>query len=239
MDPATVPPRAAPQTTRAPLSCGSVAPDDVVTPAGLLLAAGGGTRLGRPKALVQFHGEPLVRRGIRLLRLGGCDQVTVVVGAAAREVQRLVDTGTGIVENKDWRAGMGSSLRAGLAALREAPAVVVALVDQPLVAPEAVRRLIDAWRGGAVIAVAAYGSGLRNPVLFDASAFAEARRSAEGDRGARSLLRDRVDWVQRVPCDAVASPRDIDTAADLDALSREPDPNPAADRESPKEPPWS
>ena len=225
--------------TNAPPSCGSVAPDDAVTPAGLLLAAGGGSRLGRPKALVEFHGEPLVRRGVRLLRLGGCDRVTVVVGAAAPEVRRLVDSDAGIVENTDWRAGMGSSLRAGLVALCEAPAVVVALVDQPLVAPAAVHRLIDAWRGGAVIAVAAYGPTVRNPVLFDASAFAEARRSAEGDRGARSLLRDRVDWVQRVPCDAVASPRDIDTAADLDALSREPDPNPAADRDSPKEPPWS
>jgi nicotine blue oxidoreductase len=134
---------------------------------------------------------------------------------------------------------MGSSLRTGLAALDDAPAVVVALVDQPLIAPAAVRLLIEAWRAGAMIAVAAYGPIMRNPVLFDASSFAAARRSAEGDRGARSLLRDRVDWVQRVPCDAVASPRDIDTAADLDALSREPDPNPAADRDSPKEPPWS
>lgn len=217
----------------------SVAPDDPVAPAGLLLAAGGGRRLGRPKALVEFRGEPLVVRGIRLLRRGGCNRVTVVVGAAADQVRHLVDGEADVVQNPDWASGMGSSLRAGLAALDDAPAVVVALVDQPLIAPAAVRLLIEAWRAGAVIAVAAYGPIMRNPVLFDASSFAAARRSAEGDRGARSLLRDRVDWVQRVPCDAVASPRDIDTAADLDALSREPDPNPAADRDSPKEPPWS
>lgn len=188
---------------------------------------------------MEFHGEPLVRRGIRLLRLGGCDPVTVVVGAAATQVRQLVDAGTDVVDNPNWRAGMGSSLRAGLAALHDAPAVVVALVDQPLIAPVAICRLIDAWRSGAVIAVAAYGLTLRNPVLFDASAFAHVRRHAEGDQGARSLLRERVDWVQRVPCDAVASPRDIDTADDLHVLSREPDPNPAADRDSPKEPPWS
>lgn len=231
--------RAPPDLTGAPLRFRSVAPDHAAAPAGLLLAAGGGSRLGRPKALVEFRGEALVRRGVRLLRRGGCDRVTVVVGAAADEVRRLIDGEADVVHNPDWPSGMGSSLRAGLATLDDAPAVVVALVDQPLIAPAAVRLLIEAWRAGAMIAVAAYGPIMRNPVLFDASSFAAARRSAEGDRGARSLLRDRVDWVQRVPCDAVASPRDIDTAADLDALSREPDPNPAADRDSPKEPPWS
>lgn len=212
---------------------------DTAAPAGLLLAAGGGSRLGRPKALVEFRGEPLVRRGVRLLRQGGCDRVTVVVGAAVDQVRRLIDGDTRIVENPQWSSGMGGSLRTGLDALHGAPAAVVALVDQPLVGPAAVRLLIDAWRGGAVIAVAAYGPALRNPVLFDASAFAEAWRSAEGDQGGRALLRERAEWVQRVPCDAVASPRDIDTAEDLHELSREPDPNPAADRDSPKEPPWS
>ena len=218
---------------------GSVAPEAPVAPAGLLLAAGGGSRLGRPKALVEFRGEPLVRRGIRLLRLGGCDRVTVVAGAGSDRVRRLVEDRADTVENPDWPSGMGGSLRTGLLALHGAPAVVVALVDQPLVGPDAVRLLVDAWRDGAVIAAATYGAVVRNPVLFDAAVLGEVCRRAEGDRGARALLRDRADWVQRVPCDAVASPRDIDTAADLDALSREPDPNPAADRDSPKEPPWS
>ncbi|HSK90694.1 MAG TPA: NTP transferase domain-containing protein [Euzebyales bacterium] len=214
-------------------------PDDAVAPAGLLLAAGGGRRLGRPKALVEFHGEPLVRRGIRLLRRGGCAPVTVVVGAAAAEVRHAVGRDAGVVHNANWTSGMGGSLRAGLSALDHAPAVVVALVDQPLVGPAAVRLLVDAWRGGAVIAVASYGDRPRNPVLFDAGAFAAARDSAAGDAGARALLRAHPDWVQRVPCDAVASPRDIDTADDLRTLLQEPDPNPGSDRDRPKEPPWS
>ncbi|HSK97365.1 MAG TPA: NTP transferase domain-containing protein [Euzebyales bacterium] len=211
-------------------------------PAGLLLAAGGGTRLGRPKALVSFRGEPLVCRGVRLLRHGGCDPVVVVVGAAGDEVTTLLtDAAVDVVDNPQWRAGMGSSLRAGLAALGAAPAAVVALVDQPLVAPEAVRRLIAAWRAGARIAAASYGGQARNPVLFDARVFAAAAAGAHGDQGARGLLREQPDWVERVACDAVASPRDIDTLDDLRALSVGPDPNPVDldDRPASKEPPWS
>jgi nicotine blue oxidoreductase len=136
---------------------------------------------------------------------------------------------------------MGGSLRIGLAALHEAPAIVVALVDQPLVGPAAIERLTAAWRAGAVIAAASYGGQVRNPVLFDARAVDAAQRDARGDQGARSLLRDRPEWVERVACDAVASPRDIDTVDDLRALSDGPDPNPADvdDRPAPKEPPWS
>jgi nicotine blue oxidoreductase len=208
----------------------------------LLLAAGGGSRIGRPKALVSFRGEPLVCRGVRLLRRGGCRKVIVVVGAAAAEVTALLaGAPVRVVENPDWPDGMSGSFRVGLAALDAAPAVVVALVDQPLVGPEAVRRLTAAWHAGAPIAAASYDGEPRNPVLFDASVLSTAAARATGDQGARGLLRARPEWVQRVACDAVASPRDIDTMDDLIALSAEPDPNPVDldDRPAPKEPPWS
>jgi nicotine blue oxidoreductase len=217
-------------------------PDNSPSPAGLLLAAGGGTRFGTPKALVPFRGEPLVCRGVRLLRRGGCGTIVVVVGAAADDVAALIaDQPVDVVANPNWRTGLGGSLRIGLAALHEAPAIVVALVDQPLVGPAAIERLTAAWRAGAVIAAASYGGQVRNPVLFDARAVDAAQRDARGDQGARSLLRDRPEWVERVACDAVASPRDIDTVDDLRALSDDPDPNPADvdDRPAPKEPPWS
>lgn len=87
--------------------------------AGLLLAAGGGRRLGgRPKALLPFGGRPLVEHVVRVLRAGGCGPVHVVLGAAAAEVRERADlAGCVVVENPDWRQGMGSSLRAGLASL--------------------------------------------------------------------------------------------------------------------------
>ncbi|MFF5257495.1 NTP transferase domain-containing protein [Actinomadura viridis] len=188
------------------------------SPAGLLLAAGEGRRLGRPKALVELDGERLVDRGVRTLREGGCSPVLVVSGAAQIEV-----IGAVVVPNPRWRGGMGSSLRAGLDALPPGcPAVVVALVDQPRVTAEAVRRLIAAYEEGARVAVATYDGAPRNPVLIAREHFAAAAEAAEGDAGARSFLRARPDLVTGVPCGDVAAPDDIDTPADLEAFSRRP-----------------
>lgn len=187
-----------------------------VAPAGLLLAAGEGSRLGRPKATLELDGERLVDRGVRTLRDGGCSPVLVVAGAAQIEV-----IGAVVVPNPDWRDGMGSSLRAGLAALPPAcPAVVIALVDQPLVTPAAVARLIDAYGAGAGIAVATYGGARRNPVLLRAEHFAGVAEAATGDQGARGYLRAHPDLITPVPCDDVAAPDDIDTPGDLDAFNR-------------------
>lgn len=184
--------------------------------AGLLLAAGAGERLGRPKALVELAGERLVDRGVHLLRTAGCSPVIVITGAASVEV-----IGGVIVPNPRWREGMGSSLRAGLGALPPGcPAVVVALVDQPRVAPAAVRRLIDAYRGGAGAAVAVYGGTQRAPVLIGREHFAAVAEAAVGDVGARGFLQANPDLVTEVPCDDVAVPDDIDTPDDLAAISR-------------------
>lgn len=187
------------------------------TPAGLLLAAGEGSRLGRPKATLELGGERLVDRGVRTLRDGGCSPVLVVAGAAQIEV-----IGAVVVPNPRWRDGMGSSLRAGLAALPPAcPAVVIALVDQPRVTPAAVERLIAAYEHGAGIAVATYGGAPRNPALLSAEHFAGAAGAAAGDQGARGYLRAHPELVTPVPCDDVSAPDDIDTPEDLAAFTRD------------------
>jgi CTP:molybdopterin cytidylyltransferase MocA len=188
-----------------------------VRAAGLLLAAGAGSRYGMPKALVEFEGELLVTRGQRLLREGGCDPVLVVVGAFAAQVTAHVERA---VLADDWSRGMGASLRAGLAALQDTDAdvVVLALVDQPRVGPRSVERLIQAAADGALAAVAAYDGMLRNPVLLARSVWSEVAASAEGDVGARRWLRARADLVTAVPCDDTGIPYDVDTPADLAAL---------------------
>jgi len=190
--------------------------------AGLLLAAGAGRRLGRPKALVSYEGELLVERGARLLREGGCDPYVVVLGAAASEVLAVAElAGADVVINSAWRGGMGSSLRAGLAALEgRADAAVVALVDQPLVTPEAVRRLVGAWRAHGRAAVATYEGMPRNPVLLPASAWPAVVAAATADTGARGWLRAHPEDVIAVPCDDVAAADDVDTPEDLVRLSR-------------------
>ncbi|RAO48126.1 Nicotine blue oxidoreductase [Micromonospora saelicesensis] len=182
--------------------------------AGLLLAAGAGRRYGRPKALVELDGEPLVRRAIRLLGDGGCAPVHVVLGAGAEEMPDLL--GAVPIRHDRWSDGLGSSLLRGLASLpADVPAAVVVLVDQPLLSPVAVRRVRTAYADGAVVAVATYAGRPGHPILLTRRTWPLLSGYALGDRGARDLLRDRSDLVVEVPCDDVGSPVDVDTPADL------------------------
>jgi nicotine blue oxidoreductase len=179
--------------------------------AGILLAAGNGSRLGQPKATVELAGSGLAERGVALLRQGGADPVIVVTGAVPVELPGVVS-----VHNPDWMTGMGSSLAAGLRALQGgAKAAVIALADQPLVGPEAVRRLIAAYAAGATVAVAAYDGKPRNPVLIAAVHWPRVIDLATGDAGARPFLRAHPDLVTPVECGDTGSPDDIDTPEDL------------------------
>ena len=180
--------------------------------AGILLAAGEGSRLGQPKALVELGGQTLAERGVALLRAGGADPVLVVSGAAPVEID-----GTRAVHIPDWRSGMGSSLAAGLRALDEtgSGAAVIALADQPLVGAEAVRRLIAAYQAGASVAVAAYAGKPRNPVLIAREHWAAVTELAAGDTGARPFLRAHPELVTLVECGDTGSPDDVDTPEDL------------------------
>ena len=190
-------------------------------PAGILLAAGRGARFGGPKALAELHGELLVERGVRTLSGGGCAPVVVVLGAEAAAVCARADLSRAeVVVNPAWASGQASSLHAGLEALAgRAPAAVVALVDQPLVTSEVVRRLVAAWHRGASVAVAHYAGHPRNPVLFDASVWDAVTAETGGDEGARVWLHAHPDRVTPVECGAVGSPEDIDTPADLSRLA--------------------
>jgi CTP:molybdopterin cytidylyltransferase MocA len=183
------------------------------TVAGVLLAAGEGSRFGRPKALVELNGRTLAERGVNLLRAGGADPIVVVTGAAPVELD-----GARTVYNPQWRSGMGSSLRAALLALDDGDgigAVVVALADQPLVGAGAVARLVAAYRDGARVAVAAYDGKPRNPVLLAREHWPEVIEMATGDTGARAFLRARPDLVTLIECGDTGRPDDIDTPADL------------------------
>jgi CTP:molybdopterin cytidylyltransferase MocA len=210
--------------------------------AGILLAAGDGSRLGRPKALVVVSGQSLARRGIALLRSGGASPVIVVTGAAALDATDLAgqaaagDGGgteheTGAVEpgsadvvsvhNPSWQTGMGSSLAAGLAAVPGAcTAAVIALADQPLVGPEAVRRLIAAHAAGASVAVACYEGQPRNPVLISREHWPEVAALAAGDVGARPFLRAHPGLVTQIECGDTGRSDDVDTPDDLARVER-------------------
>ncbi|WP_406863860.1 nucleotidyltransferase family protein [Streptomyces sp. HUAS MG47] len=203
-------------TSRHPLSAGPPAAPPV---AGLLLAAGGGRRLGgRPKALLPYRGRPLVEHAVRTLREGGCAVIHVVLGASAELVRERAELpGCVLVDNPAWEEGMGSSLRAGLASLKEtgADAALVSLVDQPGIGPRAVARVRAAYRSRASLAAASYEGRRGHPVLFGADRWAAVAAGAVGDKGARDHLRAHRDAITLVDCSDVAEPYDIDTEADL------------------------
>ncbi|MFF7231419.1 NTP transferase domain-containing protein [Streptomyces sioyaensis] len=190
--------------------------------AGLLLAAGGGRRLGgRPKALLDHRGRPLVEHAARALRQGGCDPVHIVLGASAEAVRERAELSTYRIRyNPDWAQGMGSSLRVGLAALAGsgADAVVVSLVDQPGIGAAAVARVVAAYDGSSSLASAAYDGRRGHPVLFGADRWPDIAATATGDRGARAYLQQHAAALTLVECADVAEPYDIDTPEDLRRL---------------------
>ncbi|MFE9810362.1 NTP transferase domain-containing protein [Streptomyces sp. NPDC005227] len=186
---------------------------------GLLLAAGGGRRLGgRPKALLPHRGRPLIEHAVEVLRAGGCGSVHVVLGARAKEVRERAElSGCVLVDNPDWEEGMGSSLRVGLGSLTDsgARAALVSLVDQPGIGPQAVARVLGAYNSPRTLAAAAYDGERGHPVLFGAGHWAGISASATGDRGARAYLKAHQDAITLVECGDVAQAFDIDTEADL------------------------
>ncbi|GGL81490.1 4-diphosphocytidyl-2C-methyl-D-erythritol synthase [Streptomyces fumigatiscleroticus] len=187
--------------------------------AGVLLAAGGGRRLGgRPKALLEHRGRPLVEHAAGVLRAAGCTLVHVVLGARAGTVRDRAELGGCVlVDNPAWEQGMGTSLRAGLDSLAGtgARAALVLLVDQPGIGVEAVARVRAAYRDATTLASASYAGVRGHPVLLGAAHWAGVAATATGDRGARAYLREHQEAITLVECGDVARPYDIDTEADL------------------------
>lgn len=183
--------------------------------AGIVLAAGAGRRFGMPKALVRHRGALFVEHAAEVLHRAGCTPVVVVLGARASEVRRVARLpGSSIVDNPEWTTGMGSSLRAGLAALAASSAVatVVLPVDTPGVTAEAVRRLTGLATPDA-LARATYDGRPGHPVLLGRDHWRAAADSAAGDEGARTYLRTHP--PRDVPCDDVADGADVDRPEEL------------------------
>ncbi|WP_141014382.1 nucleotidyltransferase family protein [Nocardioides sambongensis] len=186
----------------------------------LLLAAGAGRRMGRPKALVRdASGRPWLHRAVAVLHEGGCTGITVVLGAEAARARRLLEglpPGASaelveVVEATGWASGMGASLRAGLTALdgTAADAVLVHLVDLPDVGADVVGRVLAQAPGGpTALARASYEGRPGHPVLIGCDHWAPLLASLGGDRGARDYLA--TQHVAAVECGDLATGRDVD-----------------------------
>lgn len=181
---------------------------------GIVLAAGAGTRLGQPKAEVTVGGQRLLDRAVGTLRAGGCDEVLAVVRA-----ETVTASGARTVVNPLADTGMGSSVRAGLAALDpDTECIVITLVDLPDVRPDDIRAAIGWYRNGASVIVTRRAGERSHPVLISRRWFRLFGEAAEGDQGGRRFFAQHYEDIDFI--DHNAPVVDIDTPADLAAAER-------------------
>ncbi len=163
-----------------------------------ILAAGASRRLGRPKQLVPFDGEPLLRRQCRIALTSDIGSVFVILGCKAAECAALIaDLPVGVMINDGWEEGMAASLRlAARQAIDDAAdALLILHGDQHGVTSNALRQLHAAWQANPVRPhLSRDGNHLGPPVIIPADHF-EAMLQLRGDVGARRVLQQPVEVV--------------------------------------------
>lgn len=187
---------------------------------GLVLGAGGSTRLGGPKQVLPYRGGTLLGHVVGVARACPFDRIVVPIGGAAEEVRAKVDLdGTDVVVNEAYGEGCSSSIAAALGALDPRTEVLVLMLgDQPGVTRATVAALLDG-RGDAPLAVCRYDDGRGHPIAFGRELFGDLA-ALHGDKGVWRLLDQRGGAVVevRVPGDV---PRDVDTRDDYEAVLAE------------------
>ncbi len=194
----------------------------------VILAAGGSSRLGRPKQLLTFRGETLVCRAVRAAAAGGCEPILVVVGENSEAIKLALDirdsrissfsglervTRPTIIENGEWRRGVGTSIRRGLEQLPNiVEAAVLLTCDQPYLDASIVSQLIAAFaETGRPIVASSYADTLGVPALFHRSCF-DALRALPDATGAKAFILSRRLEVVSIPF--ARGEIDIDTPED-------------------------
>jgi xanthine/CO dehydrogenase XdhC/CoxF family maturation factor len=183
-----------------------------------ILAAGGSSRMGEAKQLLDVGGESMLRRAVTGAIASRAGEVIVVVGARAGEIAGELDgLEVRVVENRDWQSGIASSVVAAVAAAEEsgAHAIVIALADQPFVGATHLRRLASTIRASeARIVASAYPEGGGVPAAFDRELFA-ALKALRGDTGARDLIRRLPAVTLEIP---IERPDDVDTREEYERV---------------------
>lgn len=189
--------------------------------AAIVLAAGGSTRLGQPKQLLEFRGQPLVRRMAEAALAAGCAPVAVVVGEQRAAIAAALEgLAVELVPNEKWEGGIGSSVRAGVQSLPEWEAVIIAACDQPHVDADLFRELIGMQEETGQLIVASSYSGTRGvPALF-LRRYREELLRLPNEQGAKALIARHAAEVATV--DFPQGAIDIDTPADYRALQASP-----------------
>jgi molybdenum cofactor cytidylyltransferase len=193
----------------------------------IVLAAGASSRMGRPKAALPLgrHGHTVLSMGVSALLAAGVPRVVVVAGAHPEAVRGAIgvrDRRVSVVDHPAWSEGQLSTLLRGLDAIDhpDLEAVLVTLVDVPLVAPETVRALIREWRAtGAPIVRPAQGDRHGHPVLFDRRLFVELR-AADPRTGAKPVVHAHANELVNLPVTDEGAFVDLDVEEDYERAKR-------------------
>lgn len=190
----------------------------------IVLAAGMSKRMGAPKQLLRAGENTLLERTLDTVRQSRADEIILVLGFGAREIQESVSTlGVTVVLNEAYPEGMGSSLRAGISMVRlQAQAALIVLADQPFVLPSTLDRLIEHHhKVRPQIVIPTYKGFRGNPVLLDQSVFPEVA-SLKGDIGCRAIFGEHTENIARLAVDDAGILLDVDTREDFEKLAAAP-----------------
>lgn len=192
--------------------------------AAIVLAAGGSTRMGRPKQLIQINGESLIDRAARIAIDSNFDPIVIVLGSDAQTISReLSDLKIDCVVNEAWKTGIGSSIRRGVdRVLSIAPridAIAILLCDQPRITSQKLRKMHEHFvRGGKPVCVSKFGDSIGPPVIVGREFF-DALQTLPDAAGAKSVWENHPESVCEFKCEEASF--DLDTPADLDRLRRD------------------
>ncbi len=186
----------------------------------IILAAGMSRRMGTPKQLLKVGETTLLGRVVENVRRSRADEVVLVLGHAADAIRQHLSTdGIKVVINPNYSEGMGSSLRAGLSALKpDCAGALIVLADQPFVQPCTLDQLIEYHhQHKPQILIPMYKGFRGNPVLLDRSVFPELMQLT-GDIGCRAIFGSHLEGIHKLPVEDAGILLDIDNSDDLEKL---------------------
>ncbi len=189
----------------------------------LILAAGSSTRLGQSKQLLKIQGVPLLRKTVLTALATASHSVTVVLGHNFKQHKEVIqDLNISILHHREWRKGMGSSIKAGVSHIlkthADAQAIVILVCDQPYLTAEHLKALIATHgTSGASIIASNYASTTGVPALFDKSMFTELLELKD-DQGAKKIMEKHAGRI--IEIEFAPGEIDIDTPSDYARLMR-------------------
>ena len=181
--------------------------------AAVVLAAGRSTRMKANKLLADLNGKPLLATTIEQIQASGVDEIVVVTGHDAEAVAAVLShTKVVIIHNPQYASGLSTSVRCGIAAVKNFDAAFICLGDMPLIRAADMQRMMLKFNAapGRIVIAPTYRGQLGNPVLWGSKHFA-ALMALEGDRGARRLLETQREQITEIAVEHDGILLDADT----------------------------